>query len=95
MDGLFEQIVNITCREAGQPLKFPDRKITVIPHDPLADAVRAIDSARADFEFALAEAFNVNDVDGMARLVMHIQACADGLLVLETMAKDLAARMAR
>ncbi len=42
---------------------------------------------------ALAEAFNSNDHEGMAQLLTQIQRCADGLLVVESMAKDFAGRM--
>ena len=90
---LLDLTADLSRREAGQPLKFPERKITAVPHDPLAYAVRNIDSARADLEFALAEAWNSRDVEGMKQLVQHIEACADGLLVVETMARDLQGRM--
>lgn len=83
------------ARAHRDALVFPNRPIVRIPHDPLAHAANAIDDARADFEFALMEAFNSGDVDGLDRLVAQLTKCADGLLVAETMAKDLAERMRR
>lgn len=81
--------------EAGQPLKFPERPITPIPHDPLSDADGAIQEATHDLRFAVIEAFNANDHAGMAQLLTHIQTAADGLLVVETMARDFTMRMQR
>lgn len=80
-------------REDRQPLNFPPRPIVLLPHDPLAYAVRAIDGARADFEFALAEAFTSGDRAGLETLLAHLEKAADGLLVCEAMGKDFRERM--
>lgn len=84
---------NCARAEAGQPLRFPESKITPIPHDPLAHADGAIQQATEELQFAVIEAFAANDATGMAQLVAHIQKRADALLVLETMSKDLQSRI--
>ena len=76
-----------------EPLKFPERKIVVIPHDPLAHAVRDVQSAAHDFTFAIAEAANAKDLEGLAVIQRHLSDCLEALQVVEYMANDFEKRI--
>lgn len=95
MSGLEAFTANLARREAGQPLRFPDRKIVAIPHDPIAHATGAIKSAAEDFMFAIAEAFNSRDVDGLTDLRAHIANCTEAMRVVEMMAADFTQRISK
>lgn len=90
---LFELAVNLSRAEARQPLRFPDRKIVSIPHDPLAHAVNAVREAAHDFTFAIAEAYNAKDLDGLTEIQGHLSRCIEALQVVESMASDFERRM--
>ncbi len=77
----------------AEVLRFPDRKIVAIPHDPLGHATRAIQDGAHDFMFAISEAFNAKDADGLAEIQGHIAACVEALRVVETMAVDFSQRL--
>jgi hypothetical protein len=77
--------------EGRDVLQFP----TPTPHDPMAESIDAIQTARWNFEFAVIEAFNAGDADGLTRLSEQVARCADGLRVVETMARDFQGRMPR
>jgi hypothetical protein len=87
----FAEAVAIT-KAHRDALTFSPRPILTLPHDPLADAVRAIDSARADFEFAVIEAHEARDAEGLRQIRTHLAACLEGLRVVELMAQDFAHR---
>lgn len=89
--------VGLSRAEASRKVVlFPVRPaLAAVTHDPLAGAVETIATLRDHFEFAVCEAFNAGDPDGLAALLAQITQCADGLLVAESMAKDLAGRMQR
>lgn len=74
-------------------LRFPDRPIVVIPHDPIAHATGAIKTAADDFMFAISEAFNAGDVEGLAALQEHIGNCVEAIAVVKSMAADFKGRM--
>lgn len=74
-------------------LPFPNRPIVPLPVDPLAHAVRDIESAAHDFTFALAEAFNAKDREGLAEIVDQLGVCVEALLVAVSMGRDFTRRM--
>ena len=74
-------------------LQFPNRPIVPLPVDPLAHAVRDVESAAHDFTFAMAEAFNAQDREGLAEIVDQLSACVDALLQPVAMARDFQSRL--
>lgn len=74
-------------------LQFPERKSSPVPHDPLLDAIDAVREAAHDFTFAIAEAYNAKDRDGLAEVQGQISACIEALQVVEAMASDFEQRI--
>lgn len=95
MSALETFAANLARADAGQPLKFSPRKIVAIPHDPIAHATGAIKTAADDFMFAIAEAFNCRDVEGLKELREHIANCTEAMRVVEMMAADFTDRMSK
>lgn len=94
MSALEQFAADLARAAAPRPtLRFPDRKIIAIPHDPIAHATGAIKSAADDFMFAIAEAFNCGDVDGLKDLREHIAHCTEAMRVVEMMAADFTTRI--
>lgn len=90
---LMEMTADLSRNEARQPLRFPDRTIVTIPHNPLQDAIDEVREAAHDFTFAIAEAYNAKDVTGLAEIQGHLSACIEALQVVESMASDFERRM--
>jgi hypothetical protein len=88
-----EQYAGDLARTQRDALKFPTRPIVRIPHDPMAHATLAIRDAAHDFTFAIAEAYNATDREGMTALREHLASCIEALQVVEAMARDFAGRM--
>jgi hypothetical protein len=87
-----ERLAVDLSRAFAPPIPFPSKPERERP-DPLAMTLQNAGQVVADFQFALAEAFNAGDRDSLATLQGQLSRLIEALELTERMGSDFETRM--